>query len=440
MWRYDPPQVLGVAALSAALLSPRLRQAAAPWSEPTAVPGSSGQSAGAPNVLVTNTRGSAIAFNAPGSFPGAPLLRTRRRRRRPRSGPAPSTSTPRSAPSPAADRIIYAGSDGERRVNVAIAPGPGSEWRVQKRGPSDRRRARRDRGRAEAHRRRVQHLRRRRHRLGLRRPAVRRRARPGATERISGRGHIRSVAVAVNAAGDVLAAWDRSGTVESRMYSGRSHRWAAVKTLGKVTAAMHMSAAIGADRRAIVAWVDQPINEGGTNKAATFSVTARTATRGFLAAKQVDVYPDLTIVGGTAVRAAYTSDGRGIVAWTGRSAVRAALVNGRSIGAPQDLAPAGADESPERPRPLRPRRLAGRAGDRDDGRRRRHDPQPGARRAAGRRRDGLRADRDGVRRAAVPAPAVGRVRPPRRPVRGRLAGPAAGRVPNRVEVSQRPAP
>ena len=50
-------------------------------------------------------------------------------------------------------------------------------------------------------------------------------------------------------------------------------------------------------------------------------------------------------MGGTAVRAAYTSDGRGIVAWTGRTAVRAALVNGRSIGAPQDLAPAGADES-----------------------------------------------------------------------------------------------
>ena len=203
---------------------------------------------------------------------------------------------------------------------------------------------------------------------------------------------------------------------------------------------MHMSAAIGADRRAIVAWVDQPINEGGTNKAATFSVTARTATRGFAAAKQVDVYPDLTIVGGTAVRAAYTSDGRGIVAWTGRSAVRAALVNGRSIGAPQDLGPAGADES-QNDRGLYDlavspdgqaivTMVAGVGTTR----------QPGARRAAGRRRDGLRADRDGVRRAAVPAPAVGRVRPPDRPVRGRLAGPVAGRVPNRVEVSQRPAP
>ena len=128
------------------------------------------------------------------------------------------------------------------------------------------------------------------------------------------------------------------------MYSGRSHRWAPVKTLGKVTAAMHMTAAIGADRRAIVAWVDQPVNEGGTNQAATFSVTARSATRGFLAATQVDVYPDLTIVGGSAVRAAYTSDGtgssRGPVAarsvprsWTAARSVR------RGPG------PAGADES-----------------------------------------------------------------------------------------------
>ena len=229
-------------------------------------------------------------------------------------------------------------------MNVAIAPGPGSEWRVQKRGPST--------GGA-----RVATAAAPKHTVAafstfgagdigsvyvVRQSGVNA---PGATERISGRGHIRSVAVAVNGSGDVLAAWDRSGTVESRMYSGRSHRWAPVKTLGKVTAALHMSVAIGADRRAIVAWVDQPVNEGGTNKAATFSVTARSATRGFLAAKQVDVYPDLTIVGGTAVRAAYTSDGRGIVAWTGRSGVRAVLVNGRSIGAPQDLGPAGADES-----------------------------------------------------------------------------------------------
>jgi hypothetical protein len=335
------PKILGVAALSAALLTPAAQ--AAPWSAPATVPGSSGQSGGAPNVLETNTRGNAIAFNAPGSFPGTALLSS--------ANGAPATAWPGAVDFDAtfgsfsaADRIIYAGSDGHRRVNVAIAPGPGSAWRVQKRGPQT--------GGA-----RVATAAAPKHTVAafstfgrgdigsvyvVRQSGT---GAPGATERISGRGHIRSVAVAVNASGDVLAAWDRSGTVESRMYSGRSHRWAPVKPLGEVTAAMHMTAAIGADRRALVGWVDQPINEGGTNKAATFFVSARTATRGFTAAKQVDVYPDLTIVGGSAIRAAYTSDGRGLVAWTGRTAVRAALVSGRSIGAPQDLGPAGADES-----------------------------------------------------------------------------------------------
>ena len=310
------PKILGAAALSAALLAPAAQ--AAPWSPPTTVPGSSGQSGGAPNVLFTNTRGGAIAFNAPGSFPGTALLSS--------VNGAPVAHWPGAVnfdstfgSFAASDRIIYAGSDGERRVNVAIAPGAGSEWRVQKRGPST--------GGA-----RVATAAAPKHTVAafstfgpgdigsvyvVRQSGT---SAPGSTERISGRGHIRSVAVAVNASGDVLAAWDRSGTVESRMYSGRSHRWAPVKTLGEVTAAMHMSAAIGADRRAIVAWVDQPINEGGTNKAATFSVTARSATRGFIAPEQVDVYPDLTIVGGSAIRAAYTSDGRGIVAWTGRNA------------------------------------------------------------------------------------------------------------------------
>ena len=169
---------------------------------------------------------------------------------------------------------------------------------------------------------------------------------PGATERISGKGHIRSVSVAVNASGDVLAAWDRSGTIESRLYSASSRRWAAVSELGKVTAAMHLSVALGADHRAIVAWVDQRVSEGNTGQAATVWATARSASRGFLEpAKQLEAYPDTTIPGGTVIKAAYTSDGRGIIAWSGRNAVRAALVNGRSIHAPQDLGPASPDES-----------------------------------------------------------------------------------------------
>ena len=35
----------------------------------------------------------------------------------------------------AADRIIYVGSNGEARVNIAIAAGPSSDWRTEVRGP-----------------------------------------------------------------------------------------------------------------------------------------------------------------------------------------------------------------------------------------------------------------------------------------------------------------
>ena len=258
------PKSLGAAALVAALAIPTTAQAAAPWTEPAAVAGSSGQSAGAPNVLFTNTRGGAIAFNAPGSFPGAPLLRS--------VDGAAAAEWPGAVnfdstfgAFAAADRIIYAGSDGERRVNVAIAPGPGSEWRVEKRGPQT--------GGA-----RVATAAAPKHTVAafstfgagdigsvyvVRQSGV---GAPGATERISGKGHIRSVAVAVNASGDVLAAWDRSGTIESRMYYGGSRHWGAVIELGEVTGALHITAAIGADRRAIVGWTDQLINEGGTGQ------------------------------------------------------------------------------------------------------------------------------------------------------------------------------
>src|SRR3954462_9679344 len=63
------------AALTAALIPVATASAAAPWSDPVAVPGSTGQG-GAPQVLFTRTRGGAIAFNGAGSIPGAPTLRS----------------------------------------------------------------------------------------------------------------------------------------------------------------------------------------------------------------------------------------------------------------------------------------------------------------------------------------------------------------------------
>jgi hypothetical protein len=157
-----------------------------------------------------------------------------------------------------------------------------------------------------------------------------------ATQRLSARGSIRSVAVATNRRGDVLAAWDRHGTVEYRMW--RSGHLTPVATLGKVTAAMHLSASLFNDRRAVVAWVDQPVNEGGTNTRARIVATVRTASRGFSKPKVLETYPDLKVVSGVGVETAYTGGGRGMIVWSGANAVRAAFLNGRLIGAPQDLA------------------------------------------------------------------------------------------------------
>ena len=250
----------------------------------------------------------------------------------------------------AGDRIIYAGSNGNQRVTVAIAPGPSYAWRTQLRGPTT--------GGARTAVAAIPH--------GgaaavfstfpphgggsvylVRQTGV---SAPAATQRVSTQtGSIRAVAVAVNAAGDVLTAWDRHGTIEARFWYGQSKRFGPRPEAGTVTAAAHLTVALGADRRAIVAWVDQQVNEGGTGQKATVMATARSGSRGFLdSAKQLEAYPDTTIPGGTGIRAAYTSDGRGIIAWSGRTA-RSALVNGRSIGASQDLA---------RPRPTSPRTTA----------------------------------------------------------------------------------
>jgi hypothetical protein len=170
---------------------------------------------------------------------------------------------------------------------------------------------------------------------------------PSATQRVSSkRASIRSVSVAMNASGDVLTAWDLHGTIQARLWYGSSKRFGPIQDLAKVNAAMHLSVALGADRRAVVSWVDQRVSEGNTGQKATVWATARTASAGFSSKPtQLETYPDTAIPGGAVIRAAYTSDGRGIVAWSGRTAVRAALISGRTLGAPQDLAPVAPTDS-----------------------------------------------------------------------------------------------
>jgi hypothetical protein len=331
-----PKLVLAIAL--AALALPGAAQAAPPWSDPVTVAGSEGQAGGAPRILFTPTRGGAVAFNAAGEGFKRPLLRGV-------IGPLAATRWD-GAPDfdttfgsfAAGDRLIYAGSNGRQRVNVALAAGPRSDWRVARRGPRT--------GGARAATAAVP---------GGRAAAVFSTFRDGdvgavylvrqtgvatlgPTQRLSAKGNIRAVSVAVNAAGDVLAAWDRDGTIEARFWYGRSQRLSAVQELGNAESASHVSAALGADRRAVVAWIDQRVVEGTATPARVLAV-ARSATRGFGGAALLDAYPDDVIAGGAGLEAAYTSDGRGVVAWSGRHAVRAAFVAGRAIGMPRDLAP-----------------------------------------------------------------------------------------------------
>ena len=89
---------------------------------------------------MTRTRGGALAFNAPGWIPGAALDRSVLGAG---FAPQPLSVWPQAldfdsafGSFAAADRIIYAGSNGQRRVRVAIALGPQSDWRGELRGPA----------------------------------------------------------------------------------------------------------------------------------------------------------------------------------------------------------------------------------------------------------------------------------------------------------------
>ena len=328
------PKIL-IATAAAALAWPGAAQAVEPWSAPAAV---SSEATAAPHVLFAGGTGT-VAFNGPGASLARPVLRA------PLDGSAQAVEWPGAqgfdttyGAFAGGDRALYVGSNGQERVLVAQAAGtPDSQWRTSLRGPK----------------------------TGGARAA----AAPGAavfstfgagsigrvylvrqtgqtlgpTQTLSARGHIRSVAVASNERGDILVAWDRSGTIEARYWYASSQRLSAVKALGKTDAALKLSATLGDDRRAIVAWIDQRISEGEAAKGSAWA-TARTATRGFAKPTRLDTYGDDQIAGGVGVKTAFAGE-RGIVAFSGSTAIKASLVDGRSIGAPRDIAPIAPDQS-----------------------------------------------------------------------------------------------
>ena len=194
------PRILVAAA---ALAFPASAHAAPPWSAPVSV---SSQATAAPHVLFAGGAGT-VAFNGTGATFARPVLRA------PLDGSAQATEWPGAAgfdttygAFAGGERALYVGSNGQQRVLVGQAAGPDDRWRTALRGPK----------------------------TGGARAA----AAPGAavfstfgkgsvgyvylvrqtgqtlgpTQRLSARGHIRSVAVSTNAGGDILVVWDRSGT------------------------------------------------------------------------------------------------------------------------------------------------------------------------------------------------------------------------------------
>ena len=224
-------------------------------------------------------------------------------------------------------------------MEIGIAPGPGSDWRRYKRGPKTggaRLAVAAAKGGAAAA-------------FGtfeggggyvylVRQNGT---GAPGRAVKLSARGSIRSVAVARNARGDVLTAWDRHGALEARLSTAK--KLGPVLTLGKVREALELTAALGDDGRAIVAWVDQGRGEGDAT-AGTLMATARTAKTGFATPKQLDAYAVDQIPGGISLKAAYAGD-QGILAFSGSTGIRTSLVTGRTFGAPQTVGTQAPDPS-----------------------------------------------------------------------------------------------
>jgi hypothetical protein len=150
-------------------------------------------------------------------------------------------------------------------------------------------------------------------------------------------------AVAVNARGDALIAWQANGGVFARIRTagGTLYRTERLGNPGEPVRAT--SAVLTANRAAAVAWEAQDVNEGTPESAATVdaSFKAAGASHHFHSAQRLATVPALATghyVGERAVKVVISQDGRVTAAWTayanGRFVVRAADLSGfRFVGA-----------------------------------------------------------------------------------------------------------
>lgn len=159
-------------------------------------------------------------------------------------------------------------------------------------------------------------------------------------------------AVAINARGDILVAWQANGGVFARMRTagGALSRTERLGNPGEPVRAI--SAVITARRAAAVAWEAQDVSEGNPDSAATVDAAFKAGggRHRFHSPQRLATVPALGTghyVGGRAVKAVLARDGRITAAWTafenGRFTVRAADLGGFRFTGARTLSDPAAD-------------------------------------------------------------------------------------------------
>ncbi|MEY2512893.1 MAG: hypothetical protein QOJ89_251 [bacterium] len=324
---------------------------AAPWSAPQTLTDAATRVAGAPAVLWSPGAGTIVPFGIQAAAPPSPsnLALARRPVAAPVFG-APSVTTTRSD----ATRVMTYGtsrvvvvSQGatQLRARFGSAFGRLGPSRVVS-GSSDVLRysaAANDRGDVviafiAQHRSLLQDV-----------VVVRRRAGHGfgAPEAIVGHGRVHQLATAINAAGDIVVAYDRQGRVLARGRPARGSWQPADDVAATAASNPHLRVALGSGGRAVIGIFEQALSEGGDNGPANVIAAVRRPGHRFGAPQLLESFaerfPDFF---GTPGSAEVAVDGDGaLVAWTGRVGgsfgVRVAALTGSRFGAPLSASPAG---------------------------------------------------------------------------------------------------
>ena len=167
----------------------------------------------------------------------------------------------------------------------------------------------------------------------------------GRPQTIVGRGRALAVATAIDAAGDIVVAYQASGRVRTRSRpTGRG--WHPVDDIGpSVSGVAQLRLAVGPRGRAVLAVFEQLLTEGGDNGPARVLAAVREPGRRFGFPQLIDSFPE-RFPGSEPGVAEVALDGRGaLLAWTGRVGgglgVRVATLDGRRFGPPREVSPAG---------------------------------------------------------------------------------------------------